>query len=431
MARGFNIVLPEPALPLVPVLPLVPELPVLPPVLLPVPPVAALPKEPELPSEPELPLAPTGPEPLAPPLPASLSPMQIASPAQISASSAWLTSTPVAHATAPPKSAAAAPHAQRDADGPAKIRCWGPENCAISSLIPQPDQGGSPNSSGRREAGDRAVRNGVSSVLIRCTSGARRLSALLVFAALSACGAKKHPPLAGPGEPSELPGTGGSLGEAGDGGGGGAAGSSPTGSAGALNRSGSGGAAGSGPEEPSCIPRQECQRFCAAFGNDPSSCGLGDSSQCGCICEQRFNSPCPNELTALLACAGATPSVDCASRGRIFPGCERESFDLELCDFRGRERLCAQSYPRCQPYCEAAVLGFCSLGPENVTSCLCGCEASLVTRCETYFDAFMDCSADAPAFACDADGRSIPTTCLSEWQALSGCLDGSPPDAGN
>ena len=227
---------------------------------------------------------------------------------------------------------------------------------------------------------------------------------------------------------------GGSLGDAGDGGGGGgggAAGSSQTGSGGGQNMSGAGGVAGSGPEQPSCIPREECQRFCAAFGNDPSSCGLGDSSQCGCICEQRFNSPCPNELTALLACAGATPSVDCASRGRIFPGCERESFDLELCDFRGRERLCAQSYPRCQPYCEAAVLGFCALGPNDIGSCLCGCEASLATRCETYFDAFMDCAADAPVFACDADGRSVPTSCLSEWQALDGCLGVGAPDAGN
>jgi len=203
------------------------------------------------------------------------------------------------------------------------------------------------------------------------------------------------------------------------------------GSAGGLNLAGAGGSAGSGPVEPSCIPRQECQTFCAAFGNDPSSCGLGTAAQCGCICEERFNGPCPEELAALISCTGATPSVDCASHGRIFDGCESASFELELCDFRAREELCARAYPRCLPYCEAAVLGFCPLGTDSVTSCLCGCEASLIGRCEAQFNAFMDCSADAPAFTCDGNGRERASSCLTEWQALDSCVNGTPPDAGN
>jgi hypothetical protein len=192
-----------------------------------------------------------------------------------------------------------------------------------------------------------------------------------------------------------------------------------------------GGAAGSASNEPSCVPRQECRSYCAAFGVDTSACGLGDSSQCGCVCEKRFNEPCPKELAALVACAGNAPDVDCATRGRIFAGCESESFALELCDFRGREQLCAQAYPRCLPYCEAAVLGYCSLGPTSVTSCLCGCEASLVARCDPEFEAFMDCTAEAPTFSCDANGRNVATSCLSQWQALDGCTRGVVPDAGN
>jgi hypothetical protein len=189
------------------------------------------------------------------------------------------------------------------------------------------------------------------------------------------------------------------------------------------------GTGGTGPVE-SCVPHQECRSFCAAFGTDPSSCGLGDSSECGCNCEQRFNGPCPEELAALLVCAGSTPNVDCATRGRVFAGCESQSFALELCDFRAREQLCAQAYPRCLPYCEASVVSYCAQGPESVNSCLCGCEATLVTRCDAQFNAFMDCSADAPTFSCDGSGRIQAARCLGEWQALNGCILGTP-DAGN
>ena len=205
------------------------------------------------------------------------------------------------------------------------------------------------------------------------------------------------------------------------------------GNAGAVGLSGSGGGGSGGSEgaETSCIPRQECRSYCAAFGVDTASCGMGDSSQCACVCEKRFDEPCPQELAALVACAGTSPDVDCATRGRIFAGCETESFALELCDFRGRERLCAQAYPRCLPYCEGAVLGYCSLGPSSVTSCLCGCEASLVARCDPQFEAFMDCTADAPAFSCDGDGRNVATSCLPQWQALDSCVGGGLPDAGN
>lgn len=124
---------------------------------------------------------------------------------------------------------------------------------------------------------------------------------------------------------------------------------------------------------------------------------------------------------------GNNPGVDCASRGRIISGCEQESVALELCDFRSREQLCAQATPRCLPYCTALQLSFCPQGPESVTSCLCGCEASVAARCQTQLDAFMDCSADAPTFGCDSGGRNLPTSCLDQWQALNGCL---LPDAG-
>jgi hypothetical protein len=185
---------------------------------------------------------------------------------------------------------------------------------------------------------------------------------------------------------------------------------------------GEGGAAGSGAlAEPSCIPRQSCQRLCAAFGADPSACGLGNSRQCGCECEERLNGPCPDELDALLACAGDAASIDCNTRGRIFAGCEDESFALEACDFQAREQLCAGAYPECTPYCRSAVLAFCPLGPESTASCLCGCEASLVATCAGEFAAFMACTAQAPSFACDASGRVVATSCDAEWAALAAC----------
>jgi hypothetical protein len=157
---------------------------------------------------------------------------------------------------------------------------------------------------------------------------------------------------------------------------------------------------------------------------------VGDENQCPCICEQRFNGPCPNELDALLACAGTSPAIDCSVRGRVFPGCEAESFALQICDFRAREQLCARTLPRCTPYCEAATLGFCAQGPESVTGCLCGCEATVVARCEAEFDAFMTCSADLPQFTCDPDdGTLVPGACGAQWQILDDCVN-SRPDAG-
>jgi hypothetical protein len=263
--------------------------------------------------------------------------------------------------------------------------------------------------------------------------GGRLGVAALALCGLCACGGNKRPrPVPGDGDPHSE--NGGSSSNGGGGQGGGAGSASVMGNAGAGGMGGAGGAggaAGSGSTEPSCAPRQECRSYCAAFGGDTSSCGLGEPSQCGCVCEQRFNEPCPQELAALVACAGSSPDVDCATRGRIIAGCETESFALELCDFRGRERLCAQAYPRCLPYCEAAVLGYCSLGPSSVTSCLCGCEATLVERCDPQFEAFMDCTAEAPSFSCDADGHNLATSCLPEWQALDGCVRGGLPDAGN
>lgn len=201
------------------------------------------------------------------------------------------------------------------------------------------------------------------------------------------------------------------------------------GSAGASGTGGAGGEAGL----PGCIAREGCQRLCAALGDDPAACGVGNAGQCHCICEERFNGPCPDELDALLACMGDSSQIDCSVRGRIFPGCEAASLELEVCDFVAREQLCAQSYPLCRPFCEAATLSFCSQGPESLTSCLCGCEASVATRCATELEQFMTCSSGAPEFTCDAGGRPAPTGCELEWSALEGCIgapSSAPPDAG-
>jgi hypothetical protein len=215
------------------------------------------------------------------------------------------------------------------------------------------------------------------------------------------------------------------------------AGVSAAGSGGSAMAGSSGaGATTSGPDEPvgpACIPSLGCRQLCDSLGTDPSGCGVGNAQQCGCICEDRFNGPCPDELAAVLSCVGDAPSIDCDVRGRIFPGCERESLALEVCDFQAREQLCAQSYPLCSPYCEAATLSFCSQGPESVTSCLCGCEASLVTRCPDELATFMSCSSNAPQFSCDTSGLPVATACPAEWQALQGCFSpGSlgAPDAG-
>jgi hypothetical protein len=222
------------------------------------------------------------------------------------------------------------------------------------------------------------------------------------------------------------------------GGGGAAAGGSAgatglSGSAGiggsAMVSAGAGGTAGSDPPQ-SCIPREECQRLCGVLGGD-GACGLGNASQCGCNCEERFNGPCPDELDALLACFGETPSIDCSERGRVFPGCESESFALDLCDFEARGQLCADAFPPCTPYCRGALLASCSLGPESVSSCLCGCEQSYAIRCAAEFETFMTCTSNEPAFACDSVGRVVAAVCEPEWQALDACSRApSTADAG-
>ncbi len=168
--------------------------------------------------------------------------------------------------------------------------------------------------------------------------------------------------------------------------------------------------------------------MCQSLGDDPSGCGLGNAAQCGCICEERFNGPCPDELGALVLCVGNEASIDCGVRGRIFPGCESQSLALEICDFRAREQLCAQSFPLCTPYCQALTSSFCPQGPESVTSCLCGCEATLVGRCGPQFSEHMACTSNAPEFTCDEAGRPLATTCPESWQALETCVQ--PPDAG-
>jgi hypothetical protein len=241
----------------------------------------------------------------------------------------------------------------------------------------------------------------------------------LALIAAASCGGDERPPT--------LPGTSG-AGTSGNAGAAGtastqagAAGSATAGSSGAA---GSAGSAGSGePFEPECVPREPCQRLCAAVADDPTSCGLGDREQCGCICEDRFNGPCPEELEALTNCTGATPSIDCSVRGRIFAGCENESFALELCDFRAREQACAGTYPACTAYCRGATLAFCPQGPESAASCMCGCEATLVTTCASEFDAFIDCNKGDPSFTCDDTGRLQASACESQWDALNGCMN--------
>jgi hypothetical protein len=145
-----------------------------------------------------------------------------------------------------------------------------------------------------------------------------------------------------------------------------------------------------------------------------------------------LNGPCPGELSALLACVGDSAEVDCSTRGRVFAGCEAESLALQVCDARAREQLCAVPFPRCRAYCEPLTLSFCAQGPESVTSCLCGCEATLVAGCSAQLDAFMTCSSDSPSFGCDASGRPAAQSCATEWQSLSICARGSTdaPDAG-
>lgn len=261
-------------------------------------------------------------------------------------------------------------------------------------------------------------------------SSSLALALMLVgFPMLGACGSDGRP------SPVEGALTGGSGGAtSGGAGGNGLAGAAQSGSGGSAV-AGAGGMGGMGGVEgfvPPCIPRQACLDLCSSLGDDPASCGVGDAEECACICERRFNAPCPTELDALVACTGAGAEIDCTVRGRIFPGCEDESIALDLCDFRTREQLCAQGFPLCLQYCRAATLSFCSQGPESVSSCLCGCEASLATRCASDFGAFMSCSNDAPEFVCDGAGRPLSSGCSVEWQSLESCVDNSVlpgPDA--
>lgn len=280
-----------------------------------------------------------------------------------------------------------------------------------------------------REGTDRGPARAALQTLIGCIPS----SVVLGLVCLAACSSDDRPPRLNNvnlGDGGSDPGGGGGssgaaapAGATGEGARAGVGSSGAAGSAGAAGGAGSGGAPGNGEDPPavSCIPRQGCQRLCIVLGEDPA-CGLGNVAQCGCACEERFNGPCPDELAALLACTGDTPTIDCASRGRIFPGCEDASFALEVCDFQAREQLCAGGYPDCTAYCRGAMLGFCPLGPESVASCLCGCEASLVNDCTIPFDAFMGCTSKTPAFSCDPDGHITATSCPTEWQALQGCM---------
>jgi hypothetical protein len=265
----------------------------------------------------------------------------------------------------------------------------------------------------QRDFADRSAGGTRPKSLIECLRRPLLAAGALVLA--TACNSDDRPPS------FRESGAGSSAGGAGA-----VAGASGAGGTAMAGESGAAGALGTG--EPStglsCVPRQSCQRLCGAVGDDPSRCGLGNVSQCGCLCEDRFNGPCPDELDALVACIGDAPGIDCSVRGRIFPGCEDPSFALEVCDFRAREQLCAGSYPECTAYCRGAMLAACPLGPESLPSCLCGCEASLVTSCSAPFEAFMACTAQAPAFACDSSGRLTMASCTSEWQTLSTCVDG-------
>ena len=249
----------------------------------------------------------------------------------------------------------------------------------------------------------------------------------LVLIAAASCGGEDHPPNL----PAASGAGGGSSGNAG------AAGTAPAGAAGSAIAGASGAAGSAGdsnqPFEPECVPREPCQRLCAAVADDPANCGLGNRAECGCICEDRFNGPCPEELEALTNCTGATPSIDCSVRGRIFQGCENESFALELCDFRAREQLCASTNPACTAYCRGAILAFCPQGPETAASCMCGCEATLVTTCASEFDAFINCNKGDPVFSCDDTGKLQASACANQWNALNGCMNAiaaGPVDAG-
>ena len=448
--------------PLEPLLPLVPELPEAPPVplvpaLLCVPPVDEEPLTPAVPAvPPELPELPPWAPPVAP------SSQMIPGVVQISSSSESLTSTPVAHATLA-TIPIHAPHAARRLSQTRAQRAeeWGGfelKHCRIASFIPQPDPGGSPlrytPHFGRhsraacvaeqrsrlpsgRDAADRSVRERSNGFSIRCVKALAQLGLSFNLVLSSACNSGGRPPPPASTDDYGRSGSGGSAstqqGNGGSGSGaGGGAGSFNGGGGSASSGAGAGGAGmgGSSPFDADCTPREDCLALCAAVGSNPSACGLGEPAQCACACEQRFRGPCPDELAAVVACAGDAPSIDCAERGRIFPGCEAQSVALELCDFRAREQLCAQAYPRCLAYCQPATLSFCPQGPATVSSCLCGCEATLIGNCETQFDAFMACAADAPSFSCDSNGREVPASCLAEWQTLQSCASGTP-DAGN
>jgi hypothetical protein len=238
--------------------------------------------------------------------------------------------------------------------------------------------------------------------------------AWLALAFGGSCGSDDRPPgpAAGAGTAGNGSGAGGNVGAAGSPG--------NAGNAGSAIVVGAAAAGGAGGESSSCIPREACQELCDVLGND-GACGLGTASQCGCNCEERFHLPCPGELDELLACVGEAPSIDCGVRGRIFTGCENESFALDLCDFQSRGELCAEDFPPCTPYCRGAILAGCTIGPESVSSCLCGCEQSYATKCAAEFATFMDCASNEPAFACDSSGRVVAALCEPEWQALDVC----------
>jgi hypothetical protein len=273
-------------------------------------------------------------------------------------------------------------------------------------------------------------------LLVRARFGMSPSLALALVFLQCACSSDGRPPA--PGNPGGAGTSNGSAGSAGAQDGlGGNAGASGSAGAGGASGDGSGGSglAGSGTGGPTslrddCTVTSACQSYCDALGPDPS-CGVGTAAQCGCLCEDRFNDPCPQKLAALLECVStSSASGDCRAQGRVIAGCEAESIDLELCDLGGREQLCGRDSPLCEPYCRATSLSFCSQASESVGQCLCGCELNIADRCDAELAAFMTCSASAPEFSCGAEGELLPASCAAEWQTLQVCVRGEAPDAG-
>lgn len=158
-----------------------------------------------------------------------------------------------------------------------------------------------------------------------------------------------------------------------------------------------------------------CADICPGVVAAGCSNGPPDVATCvaGCTAAE---AACPTEFSAVLDCAGSTPTYSCDASGFVYPdGCQTEQDAINLC-MSSIEPL------DCADICPDYVAEGCAYGPPTVGDCMDGCELSEVA-CAVEYAATVQCIGQNPTYSCDASGMVVPDGCETEQQAIYSCLD--------